>query len=104
MSLVPSLSSSQVRVRSPLEERGRQEEEEEGGRRKKRGISGAVEAHINIISLLTCYTMMSVDVCMRVSVACVFVCVTDRQTGRAGEQPEQHMLYISPIIITSSHC
>lgn len=29
------------------------------------------------------------------------VCVTDRQTGRAGEPPEQHMLYISPIIITS---
>lgn len=30
-----------------------EEEEEKGGRHRKRGISGAAEAHINIISLLT---------------------------------------------------
>lgn len=38
-------------------------------------FSGAVEAHINIISLLTCYHMMSVNVRMRVCVACVSVCM-----------------------------
>lgn len=73
-------------------------EEEKGGRHRKRGISGAAEAHINIISLLTWWVFMCG--CMH-ECACVCECVTDRQTGRAGEPPEQHMLYISPIIITS---
>lgn len=44
-----SLSSPHVRLCKPLEGRRRRE----GGRNKKRGISGAVEALVNIISLLT---------------------------------------------------
>lgn len=32
---------------------------------------------------------------------CAWARVTNRQTDRAGEKPEQHMLFITPIIITS---
>lgn len=72
-----SLSSPHVPLCKPLEGRRRRE----GGRNKKRGISGAVEALINIISLLTWW----VQVCACVARVCVCMCVwlTNRQGWRA---------------------
>lgn len=74
-----------------------EDEEEKEGRREERAISGAAEVLINRIRLLTWWVCTCG--CMRVLHVCVWL--TERRTGRAGEQPEQHMLYISPIIITS---